>query len=73
MCVLVRPEVDGEREDVDKGVDLKHAQEEHAEVLKGLQEEVPEEAQVRSVIRHRQTGKERGRERNKMADMVVSV
>ncbi len=52
------PEVDGERKDIDEGVNLKDTKKEHSEMLKRLQEEVPEEAQVRSVVWYRKTGRE---------------
>ena len=50
------PESDAEGEDVDERVDLKHAEEEDSEVLKGLSEEIPEEAHIGSEVWHRQTG-----------------
>ena len=53
-CVQCRsPEAHGEGQDVDESVDLEHTQEEDTEVLKGLCEEVPEEAHVWSQVRHR--------------------
>ena len=45
------PESYSEWEDIDEGIDLKHTQKEHSEVLKGLREEVPEEAKIRSLVR----------------------
>ena len=46
------PESDAEGEDVDEGVDLKHTEEEDSKVLKGLSEEIPEEAHIGSEVRH---------------------
>ena len=59
MCVRICVdllELDGEREGVEKHVDLEDAEEEEAEVVEHLGEEIPKETDVRSQVRHRQTG-----------------
>lgn len=47
-------EFDGQRDGVEEDVDLEDAEEEEAEVFKHLGEEIPEEANVWSQVRHRQ-------------------
>ena len=52
---LSRPgltEPDWERQDIDEGIDLKDTEKEHSEVFKRLCEEVPEETNVWSEVRH---------------------
>lgn len=44
------PESDCEWKDVDEGIDLEHAEEEHSEVFECFGEEVPEEAKIRSLV-----------------------
>ena len=51
---VVSPEAYGERDDVDEGIHLEHTEEEYSEVLKRLSEEVPEQAEVGSLVRDRE-------------------
>lgn len=57
---LSSPESEGEREDVDEGVDLEDTEEEDAEVLKGLREEIPEETNVRGEVGNCEAVREEG-------------
>ena len=50
------PKSDGEWQDVDEGIDLEDAEEEHSEVLKGLCEEVPEQTHIGGLIWDCQAG-----------------
>ena len=50
------PESDGERQDVEEGIDLEYTEEEDSEVFKCLSEEVPEQTNVGSQIRNCQSG-----------------
>ena len=50
-----RPESHGERDDINEGVDLKDAEKKYPKMLESLREEVPKQAQVGSLIRHRQS------------------
>ena len=51
------PKPDCEWQDVDEGVDLKHTQEKHSEVLKGLRKEIPEQPQVGSLVGDTKAGR----------------
>lgn len=52
-------EFDGERESVEKHVDLEDAEEEEAEVLEHLGKKVPEEADVGGEVGNRQAAEDR--------------
>jgi energy-converting hydrogenase A subunit M len=47
--------VHGEGQDVDESINLEHTEKEYSEVLEGLREEIPEQAQVRCLIRDTKT------------------
>ena len=44
------PESEGEREDVEKGIDLEDTQEEDSEVFESLSEKVPEQSHIGSQV-----------------------
>ena len=50
------PEFYGQRDGVDECIDLENTDEEEAEVLKHLREEIPEDADVGGQVRHTEAG-----------------
>lgn len=61
-------EFDGQRDGVEENINLEDAEEEEAEMFKHLGKEIPEEADVRSEVRNRETG---GRENSHIRDADI--
>lgn len=65
MCDLL--EFDGQRDGVEENIDLEDTEEEEAEVLKHLGEEIPEEAYVWGQVWHREAaGRGENRQRHSL-------